>query len=75
MFAKASPSLMAAMVVTSIGRFCTAARADEVQAFFNEHKLPAVERRISQSLENMRANASMLQALRRSKLSTAAFWN
>ena len=44
---------MAAMVVTSIGRFCTAARADEVQAFFEEHKLPAVERRISQSLENM----------------------
>lgn len=75
MFAKASPSLMAAMVVSSIGRFCTADKANEIEAFFTAHPLPSVERRISQSLENMRANAAMLGALRQSKLATAAFWN
>lgn len=74
MFAKASPSLMAAMVVTAIGRFCTAARAHEVEAFFKAHPLPTVERRINQSLENMRANAAMLEALGKSQLSTVEFW-
>jgi puromycin-sensitive aminopeptidase len=75
MFAKASPSLMAAMVVSSIGRFCTAARATEVEDFFRAHPLPTVERRTSQSLENMRANAAMLETLKKSKLSGAAYWN
>lgn len=74
MYAKASPSLLAAMVVSSIGRFCTTARADEVQAFFTQNPLPTVERRISQSLENMRANAAMLGALGKSKLSEADYW-
>ena len=74
MYAKASPSLLAAMVVSSIGRFCTTARADEVQAFFTQNPLPTVERRISQSLENMRANAAMLSAMGKSKLAEAAYW-
>ena len=74
MYAKASPSLLAAMVVSSIGRFCTAARADEVQAFFAQNPLPTVERRISQSLENMRANAAMLSAMGKSKLAEADYW-
>ncbi len=75
MYSKASPSLMAAMVVGSIGRFCTAERADEVEAFFKTHPLPSCERRISQSLENMRANGAMLKALGKSRLATSAFWN
>ncbi len=74
MYAKASPSLLAAMVVSSIGRFCTTARADEVQAFFVQNPLPTVERRISQSLENMRANAAMLSAMGKSKLAEADYW-
>lgn len=75
MYSKASPSLMAAMIVSSIGRFCTSARADEVEAFFKTHPLPSCERRISQSLENMRANAAMLKAISQSRLATSAFWN
>ena len=75
MYAKASPSLMAAMVVSSMGRFCTTARATEVEAFFQTHPVPTVQRRIAQSLENMRANAAMLQTLRQSKLAEAAYWN
>jgi hypothetical protein len=73
-FAKASPSLMSAMVVTSIGRFCTAQRADEVQAYFEAHPLPTVERRISQSLESMRANAALLEAIGKSKLAGPGYW-
>jgi len=74
MYAKASPSLLAAMVVSSIGRFCTSARADEVEAYFKANPLPTVERRVSQSLENMRANAKMLAALYNSQLAEADYW-
>jgi puromycin-sensitive aminopeptidase len=74
MFAKASPSLMAAMIITSINRFCTAARADEVEAFFKTHPVPTCERRIVQALENMRANAAMLEALCKSSLVNVAYW-
>jgi hypothetical protein len=75
MYAKASPSLMAAMIVSSIGHFCTARRADEIDAFFKAHPLPSCERRISQALENMRANAAMLGQIAHSKLAKADFWN
>jgi puromycin-sensitive aminopeptidase len=75
MYAKASPSLMAAMIVSSIGHFCTAHRADEIEAFFTAHPLPSSARRISQALENMRANAAMLAAIGSSSLAKADFWN
>jgi puromycin-sensitive aminopeptidase len=74
MYAKASPSLMAAMVVSSIGRFCTAERAAEIEAFFAAHPLPSSARRISQALENMRSNSAMLDAIGRSKLVDPAYW-
>jgi len=74
MFAKASPSLMAAMIVSSIGHFCTAARADEIDAFFQSHPLPSSARRISQALENMRANAAMLKQIGSSGLAQGTFW-
>ncbi len=74
MYSKASPSLMAAMIVSSIARFCTADKANEIEAFFTAHPLPTCARRISQSLENMRANAAMLRAIGQSSLSTPAFW-
>jgi puromycin-sensitive aminopeptidase len=75
MLAKASPSLMDAVIVNCISRFCTAERADEIEAYFNSHPLPQSSRRISQSLENMRANAKMLEAVGSSQLASADFWN
>ena len=74
-YAKASPSLLAAMVVSSVGRFCTTARADEVEAFFKKNPLPTVERRIAQSLENMRTNAATLTAISASQLADADYWD
>jgi hypothetical protein len=40
--AKASPSIMDAVIVYSINKFCTNARADEVEAFFKQNPLPQV---------------------------------
>lgn len=68
MLAKASPSLMDAVIVYSISRFCTNERADEIEAFFKENPLPSSERKISQSIENMRSNAQLLQRIKESKL-------
>jgi puromycin-sensitive aminopeptidase len=72
--AKAAPSLMDAVIINSVSRFCTLEKADEIEAFFSAHPLPSSERRISQTLENMRANGKMLQALRSSKLGDSSFW-
>ena len=66
---------MSAVLVSSIGRFCTAARADEIEHFFQTHPLPSSQRRISQALENMRANSAMLDAIAKSPLATAEYWN
>lgn len=75
MYAKASPSLMAAVIVASAGHFCTTQRADEIEAFFTAHPLPSCDRRISQALENMRANAAMLAQIAQSNLAKVEFWN
>ena len=72
--AKASPSLMDAVIVYSVNRFCTMERAAEIEAFFKANPLPQSERRIAQTLENMRTNAQMLQRIGASKLADAAFW-
>ncbi len=71
---KASPSLMDAVILNCISRFCTAARADEIDAYFKAHPLPSSERRISQSLENMRTSSQMLGMIANSKLASPAFW-
>lgn len=72
--AKAAPSLMDAVIVNSVSRFCTEERAAEIENYFKAHPLPSSERRISQTLENMRANGKMLNAIRGSKLGDASFW-
>lgn len=71
---KASPSLMDAIIVYSINRFCTTSKADEIAAFFDAHPLPSSQRRISQALENMRTSAKMLSAISTSPLASASFW-
>jgi len=72
--AKASPSLMDAVIINCISRFCTDDRADEIEAFFKENPLPSSTRRISQSLEAMRSNAKMVKALGSSALATPAYF-
>lgn len=72
--AKAAPSLMDAVVVNTVSRFCTKEKADEIEGFFKQHPLPSSERRISQTLENMRANGQMLDAIQASNLARAEFW-
>jgi len=73
--AKASPSLMDAVIVYSANRFCTKERADEIEKFFQANPLPSSERRINQLLENMRTSAQMLDNISKSQLASAAFWH
>ena len=60
---KASPSLMGAVISYSTGRFCSNERADEIEAFFQRHPVPACSRVISQILERMRANAKLVELI------------
>jgi puromycin-sensitive aminopeptidase len=68
MLSKASPSLMDAVIVYTINRFCTNERAAEIETYFKENPLPSSERKISQTIENMRSNAQLLSRIRESKL-------
>uniref|UniRef100_A0A7S4NEL5 Aminopeptidase n=1 Tax=Odontella aurita TaxID=265563 RepID=A0A7S4NEL5_9STRA len=75
MIGKGSPSLMDACVVSCAGAFCSREKADEIETFFKEHHpLPKSERKITQMVESMRANAKFLDILRESGLSKDEFW-
>jgi puromycin-sensitive aminopeptidase len=74
LLAKASPSLMDATIVYSTQRSCTAAKADEIEAFFAAHPLPSSARRISQSVEMIRSSGAMLDRIRQSRLVQAGYW-
>ena len=71
---KASPSLMNAAIAYSCNRFCTHEKADEIDAFFKANPLPQSSRVISQVLEGMRTNASLLKIVEASELSSEGFW-
>jgi puromycin-sensitive aminopeptidase len=71
---KASPSLMDAVIVNCINRFCTYEKADEIEAFFAANPLPSSERRISQTIELIRSAASLLGRIMSSRLIDPAFW-
>jgi puromycin-sensitive aminopeptidase len=75
MLAKASPSLMDAVIVNSVSRFASYERADEIDQFFQQNPLPSSQRRISQILENMRASAKMLTAIQASRLMEQGYWS
>ena len=66
---------MDAVIVNCISRFATHEKANEIEEFFQKNPLPNSARRISQSLENMRASAKMLQAISSSQLAKEAYWN
>mmetsp|Transcript_17250 Transcript_17250/g.23737 ORF Transcript_17250/g.23737 Transcript_17250/m.23737 type:complete len:895 (-) Transcript_17250:165-2849(-) len=75
MIGKASPSLMDACIVNCAGSFCSNEKADEIEAFFKERQMPLNARTISQTTENMRANAKFLGVLMASDLSKQEFWD
>lgn len=75
MIGKGSASLMDACIVSCAGGFCSAAKADEIDAFFEKHPLPSSTRKIAQTTENMRTNAKFLSTLQASALSTDDFWD
>ncbi len=58
--AKASPSLMDAVIVYSTSRFCTHERAKEISEFFKANPLPSSERKITQTVETINTNAALL---------------
>jgi len=66
MLAKASPSLMDAVIMFTCGKFCTYQLADALEAFFEKNPLPSSSRRISQLLENIRTNALFLDRIKES---------
>lgn len=66
---------MDAVIVNCISRYATAEKANEIEDFFKANPLPSSARRISQSLENMRASAKMLGAIAHSKLAEESFWD
>lgn len=74
-FEKASPTLMSHVIVMCAGGFCSSEKADEIEKFFVDHPLPSCTRKISQVVENMRANAKLLDMMKASALSKAEFWS
>mmetsp|Transcript_7528 Transcript_7528/g.7752 ORF Transcript_7528/g.7752 Transcript_7528/m.7752 type:complete len:879 (+) Transcript_7528:105-2741(+) len=72
--AKASPSLMDAVIVSCVSRFCTNAQADEMERFFAANPIPQSARRISQTVESIRNSGAMLERVMSSKLTDASFW-
>lgn len=74
MLINASSSLTDALIVYSAGSFCSKEKADEIESFFAAHPLPRNVRKISQTIEGMRANAKFLDLLKASDLSKDQFW-
>lgn len=74
MIGKGSASLMDACIVSCAGAFCSREKADEIDEFFRKHPLPSSVRKITQTTENMRTNAKLLDRLKESELSKDAFW-
>jgi puromycin-sensitive aminopeptidase len=74
MLSKASPSLMDAMIVNCCGGFADAARADEIEKFFQEHPLPNNARKLSQLLESLRINGRFMEKIMLSPLAKEEGW-
>jgi len=58
MLKKSVSWMMDALILSSVSGFATAARADEVEAFFRANPLPQSARKISQAVENIRVSAA-----------------
>lgn len=75
MLEKASASLMDAVIVYSCGGFTSTAMADEIEEFFKAKDMAKNARKISQTVESMRANAKFAELLAKSEISKDSFWD
>ncbi|CAM9808130.1 unnamed protein product [Ectocarpus sp. 4 AP-2014] len=74
MLAKASPSLMDAVILYCCGGFTEEDKMEEVKAFFEANPVPNSARKLSQMLESMAINVRFFKTIAASPLSTEAFW-
>ena len=73
---KASSSLMDAVIVSCCGSYCSYNMANEIEEFFKVNPMPKNERKISQTCENIRSNAGLLEDFKaRRELADSLFWN
>mmetsp|Transcript_86918 Transcript_86918/g.190909 ORF Transcript_86918/g.190909 Transcript_86918/m.190909 type:complete len:893 (-) Transcript_86918:215-2893(-) len=75
MVKSANGSIMDACLSASCGGWTSEEKASEVEAFFEKNPLPANTRKISQILEEIRANAGFLSRTVASDLAKEEFWN
>lgn len=66
---------MDAVIVNSVGVFCTLERAQEIEDYFTAHPIPKSSMRISQVVESIRISGNMLVRVRDSQLTSPSFWN
>ena len=72
--AKANIWTMTAIIVACTSKFSTHELADEMEAFFVEHPVKGVEKRVSQIIERTRANAGLSEQVKKSALMSDEFW-
>ena len=75
MIGKASASLLDAVIVYSCGGFTSAAKADDIEEFFKDKDVAQNARKISQTVESMRANAKFTELLAKSEITKDSFWD
>lgn len=75
MLKTASPSLMDAVIAYCVGGFCSAAKADEIERFFEAKPFPQNRRKISQVLEEIRANAAFVERMLGTDIVKDEFWS
>lgn len=66
--------MMDAVIVYSCGGFTSSAKADEIEAFFEDKDVAQNQRKISQTVESMRASAKYVELLGKSEIASEAFW-
>ena len=73
--AKANIWTMQGIIVACTSKFCTHDSANEIEAFFNEHPVAGVDKRIAQIVERTRANAGLSDKVQKSSLMSPEFWS
>jgi puromycin-sensitive aminopeptidase len=66
---------MDAVIVNSVGVFCTLERAQEIEDYFTASPIPKSAMRVTQVVESIRINGNMLSRVRESQLTQPAFWS
>jgi puromycin-sensitive aminopeptidase len=66
---------MDAVIVNSVGVFCTLEKAQEIEDYFTANPIPRSAMRVTQVVESIRINGNMLLRVRESQLTQPAFWS